>query len=52
MIKQLKHKENIAFSVLDILNDKTSIVLRARDQVLILNKEELRETRTIRIGGA
>ena len=46
------HKENIAFSVLDILNDKTSVFLKAKDQVLILNKEELRETRTIRIGGA
>ena len=46
------HKENIAFSVLDILNDKNSIVLKARDQVLILNKEELRAKRTIRVAGA
>lgn len=46
------HKENIAFSVLDVVNGKNSIVLQAKDQVLIFNKEELREKRTISIGGA
>jgi protein involved in polysaccharide export with SLBB domain len=46
------HKENIAFSVSEILNGSSTIVLQAKDQVLILNKEELREERTIRIAGA
>ncbi|MDB4182583.1 SLBB domain-containing protein [Polaribacter sp.] len=46
------HKENIAFSVSDILNGSSTIVLQARDQVRIFNKEELREKRTITIAGA
>jgi protein involved in polysaccharide export with SLBB domain len=46
------HKENIAFSVSEILNGSSTILLQAKDQVRILNKEELREVRTIRIGGA
>ena len=46
------HKENIAFSVSEILNGNSTIVLKARDQVRIFNKEELREPRTITIGGA
>jgi protein involved in polysaccharide export with SLBB domain len=46
------HKENIAFSVLEILNGTSTIVLKARDQVRIFNKEELREKRTITIAGA
>jgi protein involved in polysaccharide export with SLBB domain len=46
------HKENIAFSVSEILNGSATIVLQARDQVRIFNKEELREKRTITIAGA
>ena len=46
------HKENIAFSVSDILNGSSTIVLKARDQVRIFNKDELREKRTITIAGA
>lgn len=46
------HKENIAFSVSEILNGSSTIVLNARDQVRIFNKEELREKRTITIAGA
>jgi protein involved in polysaccharide export with SLBB domain len=46
------NKENIAFSVSDILNGTTSIVLKARDQIRVFNKQELREERTISIGGA
>jgi len=45
-------KENIAFSVSDILNGSSTIVLKARDQVRIFNKDELREKRTITIAGA
>ena len=45
-------KENIAFSVSEILNGSSTIVLKARDQVRIFNKEELREKRTITIAGA
>jgi protein involved in polysaccharide export with SLBB domain len=46
------HKENIAFSVSETLNGNSTLVLKARDQVLIFNKEELREKRTITIAGA
>ena len=46
------NKENIAFSVSEILNGSSTIVLKARDQVRIFNKEELREKRTITIAGA
>ena len=46
------NKENIPFSVLDVLNGKASIVLRSRDEIQIFNKEELREKRTITIDGA
>jgi protein involved in polysaccharide export with SLBB domain len=46
------YKENIAFSVSEILNGNSTIVLKARDQVRIFNKEELREKRTITIAGA
>jgi protein involved in polysaccharide export with SLBB domain len=46
------HKENIAFSVSEILNGSSTIVLKARDEVRIFNKEELREKRTITIAGA
>ena len=46
------NKENIPFSVLDVLNGKASIVLKSRDEIQIFNKEELREKRTITIDGA
>jgi protein involved in polysaccharide export with SLBB domain len=46
------NKQNIAFSVLDILNGKTSIVLKANDEIRIFNKQDLREKRTISIDGA
>lgn len=46
------NKENQSFSILDILNGKTSIVLKSRDEVQIFNKEELKEKRTITIDGA
>ena len=45
-------KENISFSVSEILNGSSTIVLKARDEVRIFNKEELREKRTITIAGA
>ncbi len=45
-------KENIAFSIVAILNGTTSVVLKARDQIRIFNKQELREKRTISIDGA
>ena len=45
-------KENISFSVSEILNGSSTIVLQARDQVRIFNKDELREKRTITIAGA
>ena len=45
-------KENISFSVSEILNGSSTIVLKARDQVRIFNKDELREKRTITIAGA
>ena len=46
------NKENIAFSISDILSGKTSIQLTSRDQIRIFNKENLREKRTIFIAGA
>lgn len=46
------NRENIAFSISDILNGNTSILLRARDRIRIFNKQELREKRTITINGA
>ena len=45
-------KENIPFSVANILNGETSILLQDRDSVHVFNKKELREERTISIGGA
>jgi protein involved in polysaccharide export with SLBB domain len=45
-------KENIAFSVEDVLNGSTSILLQARDEIRIFNEKELREKRTISIFGA
>jgi protein involved in polysaccharide export with SLBB domain len=45
-------RENIAFSVSEILNGSSTILLEARDQVRIFNKEELREERTITVEGA
>ena len=46
------NKENISFSVSEILNGSSTIVLQARDEVRIFNKDELREKRTITIAGA
>ncbi|WP_299057956.1 SLBB domain-containing protein [uncultured Polaribacter sp.] len=45
-------KENIPFSVNAILQDKEVIAMQAKDSVKIFNKEELREKRTLTIGGA
>ena len=45
-------KENIAFSVADVLSGKTSIFLQSKDEVRIFNEKELRKTRTISISGA
>lgn len=46
------NKENIAFSISAILNGTTSIALKARDEIRIFNKQDLREKRTFSIGGA
>jgi protein involved in polysaccharide export with SLBB domain len=46
------NKENIAFSISDVLNGTTSITLKARDEIRIFNKQELREKRTFSIAGA
>jgi protein involved in polysaccharide export with SLBB domain len=46
------HRENIAFSVSEILNRSSTILLEARDRVRIFNKEELIEERTITVEGA
>mgnify|MGYP005989731685 CR=1 FL=1 len=46
------NKENIAFSISDILNGTSSITLKARDEIRIFNKLDLREKRTISIAGA
>ena len=46
------NKENIAFSISAILNGTTSITLKARDEIRIFNKQDLREKRTFSIGGA
>jgi protein involved in polysaccharide export with SLBB domain len=46
------YKENISFSVSDVLNGTKSIVLQARDEVRIFRKDDLREQQTISIQGA
>ena len=46
------NKENIAFSITDILNGTTSIELKPRDEIRVFSKEDLREKRTITINGA
>ena len=46
------YRENIAFSISDILNGTTSIILKARDEIRIFNKQDLREKRTFSIAGA
>ena len=46
------NKENIPFSISDILSGKTTIKLQARDQIRIFNKQDLQETKTIIIDGA
>ena len=46
------NKENIAFSIPDILNGKTSEILKSRDRIRIFSKQDLREKRTITIDGA
>lgn len=45
-------KENIAFSVKEILSGKVSIELISKDQIRIFRKDELREKQTIVIQGA
>ena len=45
-------KENIAFSVADVLSGNTSIFLQSKDEVRIFNEKELRRTRTVSISGA
>lgn len=45
-------KENIPFSINDILLENTKIVLKPNDQIKIFNKDELREKRQITVNGA
>ncbi|WP_298766035.1 SLBB domain-containing protein [uncultured Polaribacter sp.] len=45
-------KENISFSIENILTGKTTILLKPNDQIKIFNKKELREKRQISISGA
>lgn len=45
-------KENIAFSVLDVLNGNKNVVLNSKDEIQIFNKEDLREKQIITIQGA
>ena len=46
------NQENIPFSVTDILNDIVNIPLLKNDKIIILNKKNLRENRTVTITGA
>ena len=46
------NKENISFSVSDILSGKSTVQLQAKDKVKIFSKDELREKQTITIQGA
>lgn len=46
------NKENIAFSVTEILNDSHAIQLKPRDEIRIFHKEDLREKQIITIQGA
>ena len=46
------NQENIPFSVTDILNDIVNIPLLKNDKIIILNKKDLRENRTVTITGA
>lgn len=46
------NKENIPFSITDILNGTTSIELKPRDEIRVFSKEDLREKRKITINGA
>lgn len=46
------NQENIPFSVTDILNDIANIPLLKNDKIIILNKKDLRENRTVTITGA
>jgi protein involved in polysaccharide export with SLBB domain len=50
--KKDANKENIPFSVDDVLSGKTPILLREKDQIRIFNKDELRGGRSISISGA
>jgi protein involved in polysaccharide export with SLBB domain len=45
-------KENIAFSVKEILSGKISIALKSKDEIRIFQKDELREKQTVLIQGA
>ncbi len=45
-------KKILSFSVLDILNNNKNILLESDDEVIIYNKEELREKRYITVNGA
>ena len=46
------NKENIAFSVSDILKGKKNIVLNSKDEIRIFHKKDLREKQIITIQGA
>lgn len=46
------NKENISFSLTNVLNGSTSIKLQKDDEIIIFNKEELKEARTIQVSGA
>uniref|UniRef100_UPI0040489ECE SLBB domain-containing protein n=1 Tax=Polaribacter sp. TaxID=1920175 RepID=UPI0040489ECE len=46
------NKENLAFSVSDVLSGKSVIQLQAKDEIRIFSKDELREKQFITIQGA
>lgn len=45
-------KENIAFSIPEVMNGTTTIALQKDDEILIFNKKELKEARSISVSGA
>lgn len=46
------NKENIAFSVSDIMNGTKNVILNSRDEIRVFHKEDLREKQIITIQGA
>ena len=46
------NKENISFSVAKVLDGSTTIKLQKDDEIIVFNKEDLKEARTIQVLGA